>query len=314
MEKYDKEYIVQSLYNKKAGGRDTIVTRLHLFQPNPQVSISVTVSQHPQNHFSEYHTHSFFEINYVCRGNGVNFIENELIEMNEGDVVIMRPGTYHTLYADEESLIYNFIVDKDWFCREISGILAFDTPVYKFLSKLEADDFYKYVVCPSCGNSAVNDAADKLIKRFGASNVSRFILTEAAMLEFLSAVAENSDSAYLSPVGGAKDSKLISILMYVAENYATVTLEELSEKFFYSKTHICRLFIAHTRKSFNQTLMQMKINHACKYLKHTNMSVEDISHVVGYDSVEYFQRLFKKKMGVTPGDFRKNGVADNLLC
>lgn len=313
--KHDHENIENLLKNKKAEGRDTIVTNSTWMQPNKKMFIPVFVSEHPKSHFSEYHTHSFFEINYVCRGSGVNFIENDMIDMHEGDAIIMRPGTFHTLYCDDDSIIYNFIVDKDWFCREVKAILELDdNRLFDFLNKLESDDFYKYAVCPSNGSGRVNEAAVKLISCFGDRSFSRFIMTEAAMLEFLAVLIENSEKAYLSNIVGAKDSKIISILMYTAENYNTVTLEELSEKFFYSKTHICRLFLAHTGKSFNQSLMQMKINHACKYLKHTEMSVEDISHVVGYDSVEYFQRLFKKKIGITPGEFRKNGVVDNLLC
>lgn len=313
-EKYSHEYIVERLENKKAQGRDTIVTLSQWLQPSTKLSVAVKVAEHPKNHFSEYHTHSFFEINYVHRGGGVNFIENGVIDMKQGDVIIMYPGAFHTLYADEDSLIYNFIVNKDWFCREVRSFMGVDNPVYTFLSKLEDEDFYKYVVCPSNGNEAVIKAAENIINKFSRLNFSRFILSEAAMLEFLTALIDNGDNAYLSPVVGAKDQKIISILMYVAENFATVTLEELSEKFFYSKTHICRLFLAHTGKSFNQSLMQMKINHACKYLKHTNTSVEDIARVVGYDSVEYFQRLFKKKMGITPGEYRRSGVADNVLC
>ena len=99
---------------------------------------------------------------------------------------------------------------------------------------------------------------------------------------------------------------MINILMYMADNYNTVTLDKLSNKFFYSKTHICRLFLKNTGKSFNNTLTDMKINRACFFLKNTEMMVEDIARAVGYGSSEHFQRVFKKTIGMTPGEFRKN--------
>ena len=39
-------------------------------------------------------------------------------------------------------------------------------------------------------------------------------------------------------------------------------------------------------------------------LENTNMTVEEIARAVGYDSVEYFYRLFKKKTGMTPKEFK----------
>ena len=134
------------------------------------------------------------------------------------------------------------------------------------------------------------------------------------MIEILYHLIEESDKAYLSKDKGANDYKMINMLLYVAENYATVTLEKLADRFFYSKTHVCRLFLQNTGKTFNQTLMQMRINHACVFLKNTEMSVEDIARSVGYDSVEYFQRLFKKRMGITPGEFRRIGNTEKILC
>ena len=313
-EKLDDQQIIQRLRQKKDEGRDKIVTLSQWLQPNKNITIAVNVTDHPCNHFSEYHTHAFFEINYVFSGSGINLIENEIVYMEQGDAIIMCPGTFHTLYCDSESKIYNFIINKDWFSREVQRFLSRDNALYTFIDKIENEDFYKYVVCPLKGNEIVAKAAESVINRFNEESFSRFVMSEAAMLEFMAILIEQSKDAYLSHSVNSKDQKLMSILVYVAENYSTVTLEELSEKFFYSKTHICRLFITHTGKSFNQTLMQMKVNHACKYLKNTDMSVEEISRQVGYDSVEYFQRLFKKKIGKTPGEYRKSGVADNVLC
>ncbi len=39
-------------------------------------------------------------------------------------------------------------------------------------------------------------------------------------------------------------------------------------------------------------------------LENTNMTVEEIARAVGYDSVECFYRLFKKKTGMTPKEFK----------
>ena len=257
-----------------------------------------------------YHTHEFFEINYVHRGNCINLVENENIMMNEGDLILIHPGAFHTLYADSQCLVYNFLINKEWLCEEIKSILPAEGAVYNFLENAGTDHYYKYMVCPfSAEKEVVLKAAVKLIEY--AQNYSSWTLlrNEAAALEFLCLLGENCQNAYLSHGQGESSQKMINILMYMTENYATVTLEMISERFFYSKTHICRLFMSHLGKSFNQTLIEMKLSHACFYLKNTDITVDEIAHTVGYGSTEHFQRLFKKKNGMTPGEYRARMIA-----
>lgn len=305
--------IINQLQLKKNVGKGLIVTAAPSAPKNKNQT--VYLSEHPLEHFSEYHTHSFFEINYVFKGSCINLLEDEVVEMNTGDLAILHPGTFHTLYADGESLIYNFIVSKEWFDYIAQKIMPGENLAYSFFERVCKEDYYKYVVFPCSNNSSdVSASAERLIEANQNNSICKYILLESAMLELLSVLIANSQKAFLSPGRGSKDYKLINILMYMAENYSTVTLEEISDKFFYSKTHICRIFTQNTGKTFNQTLMQMKINHACILLKTTDFLVEDIARMIGYDSCEYFQRLFKKTVGMTPGNFRKIGEAYKLLC
>lgn len=313
MEKELMTTIVQQLQVKKNMGKGIMVTGVPTVKRNKNQNIYI--NEHPLDHYSEYHTHSFFEINYVLKGECVNLIEDDIVEMKVGDVVILHPGAFHTLYADRSCEVYNFIVNKDWFQDISEKIIPYDGALYQFLERVGKDDYYKYAVC-SCkyDNPTWVAKAQRIIELRNCESNCIYILFESAMIEFLSALVLDAANAHTSLGRGSKDYKLINILMYMAENYATVTLEDVSEKFFYSKTHICRIFAQNTGKTFNQTLMQMKINHACIYLKNTDYSVEEISRLIGYDSCEYFQRLFKKSVGMTPGNFRRVGDTDKLLC
>lgn len=72
----------------------------------------------------------------------------------------------------------------------------------------------------------------------------------------------------------------------------------------------------HFRKIFKQVTgippgqyhLQLKVNAAKKLLLSTNKSVKEISYELGFESVYYFCRLFKKKMGITPSQARKELV------
>ena len=50
----------------------------------------------------------------------------------------------------------------------------------------------------------------------------------------------------------------------------------------------------------------LKISRAKDLLITTNMSIKQIGYYLSYDNIKYFMRLFKKKTGFTPSEFRNN--------
>lgn len=298
--------IIEKLYLKRSSGNGSIIIPLSRYLESKKQRIAMSI--HPSGQISEYHTHDYFEINYVCYGSCINLFEDNKVIMNTGDFSIMHPGAFHTLYADRDCKVINVLVNKDLLCGLLRSAIPCDGALYRFLSNSGSDDFYKYVICPYNGESLAAEAMQRLIDSASDMSPWKHVGQEAAFLDLIHCIATTCPDAYLSQSQGMSSDKMIDILVYVSENYATVTLEKLSEEFFYSKTHICRLFLQNTGKSFNQTLIDLRVSHARLLLKNTELTVEEISHTVGYDSVEYFQRLYKKKTGMTPGEYRKQAL------
>ena len=299
-----KQNILEKLYPKRDGANRNIVIPLLRYCESKDQKVSVSL--HPSGHIGEYHTHDYFEINYVCEGSCMNLVEDRTITMNKGDVVILHPGSFHILYSDANSKVINFMVDKEWICGELQKVCPCNGLFYKFFSYSDSDEFYKYVVCPfDAENKKVSSAVSNLAEALAQGTPWRYLAQEARLLELLCALSDECTDPYLSQGQGMNSDKIVDLLVYMSENYANITLEDLSEKFFYSKTHICRLFLKNTGKSFNQSLIDIRVSRASVLLKNTDLTVDDIARAVGYDSVEYFRRLYKKKTGITPGEYRK---------
>ncbi|WP_083647815.1 helix-turn-helix domain-containing protein [Ileibacterium valens] len=49
----------------------------------------------------------------------------------------------------------------------------------------------------------------------------------------------------------------------------------------------------------------MRLTNACYYLIYTDLSINDIARSVGYDDVLYFSKLFRKKKGLSPSNYRE---------
>lgn len=87
-------------------------------------------------------------------------------------------------------------------------------------------------------------------------------------------------------------------------HYVTVTLEELSRVFYLSRPYLSKYIKEHSNQTFNEQLRKIRLNKARHLLKHGNLKVESVAESVGYQNVEHFNRLFKKKYNMTPVQYR----------
>lgn len=103
-----------------------------------------------------------------------------------------------------------------------------------------------------------------------------------------------------------QDERLTEILNYINTNYLTVTLDELGDEFHLSKPYLSKYIKEKSGKTFGELVKNVRMKKARTLLKGGNMTVEAIADKVGYQNVEHFTRLFKKKYGMTPVQFRNN--------
>ena len=102
------------------------------------------------------------------------------------------------------------------------------------------------------------------------------------------------------------NSALQKILLYISKNYMNpITLTSLADTFEVSTSYITKSFRTFLGKGTVDYINDLRLVVACEYLISSNLSIGDISDRIGFSNQYYFDRLFKRKYGITPKDFRK---------
>ncbi|SEO76151.1 AraC family transcriptional regulator [Paenibacillus sp. OV219] len=83
-----------------------------------------------------------------------------------------------------------------------------------------------------------------------------------------------------------------------------ITLHELARHAHVSPFHLCRLFKRETGHTLFQYITRYRMEVAERYLTTTDETIATIAGLVGYQSETYFQSLFKRCTGTSPGRYR----------
>ncbi len=145
--------------------------------------------------------------------------------------------------------------------------------------------------CPS-----LPEATDDLLLTCGGAR--------GALKRLSAAVAAYRDEN--TPSASSYEQDLIqSVLQYIGENLATVTLSLAAEHFHVSSAHLSRLFKKNMGKNFSEYVSDQKMEKASHLLMESSLSVADISARLGYSTPSYFLARFKDAYGTTPSAYRK---------
>lgn len=84
-----------------------------------------------------------------------------------------------------------------------------------------------------------------------------------------------------------------------------ITLNTLSERFYINKFYLSKIFKEQFGTSVNSYLLQVRVTHAKRLLRFSELSVEQVGYECGINDANYFSRMFKKIEGISPGEYRK---------
>lgn len=84
-----------------------------------------------------------------------------------------------------------------------------------------------------------------------------------------------------------------------------LSLENISKSIGSSSYELSRKFKKETGQSITDYINKQRINEAISIMENKNLLVTDIAQMVGYNDVNYFTKVFKKLIGMTPSEFRK---------
>lgn len=258
------------------------------------------------------HIHDSVEILFIVKGNLKITCENREFEANEGEMFLFRSQTIHSVFPKQAEVCYWVLKVKP------SLILALSSPkngpIYSLILSLALlNDVSK--ICWT-KQECIDNGTVTIFERMGNNTNSRFygldILYKSCVGELLLIIV-NELREYLPSSYDNHDKedfvrKLYDVISYINKHYSEdLTLEDCSKKLSVSYSYFSRKFKQITGKTFKSYLLQIRVNHAEKFLLSTNEPITEIATKCGFNSITYFSSMYKELKGITPTEARKHG-------
>ena len=253
------------------------------------------------------HNHEVFELNFVEHAAGVRRIvgdSNEVI----GDydlVLITSPDLEHVWEQ-------NTCTSDD--IREITVQFYLDLSDDGFLSRNPFHSLRKMLKEARKGLSFPMDAIMRVYQQLDTlSSVKDGFY---AVMQFLTILYELSrcegartlaTSSYARVEVESDSRRVLKVKNYIAKNYMDeIRLNTLADIAGMSPSAFSRFFKLHTGRNLSDYIIEMRLGYASRMLVDTARSIAEISFQSGFNNLSNFNRIFKKKKGCSPSEFREN--------
>ena len=244
------------------------------------------------------HCHDEMEILVIYEGDFVAVIEDRQYVAHPGEIIFINSGVPHWTYSDSESHTTCLIQFKenDFISSEITRIIKYSARFVNMSNEgaciIRSADFFSF--------------ADEIIKEYTNKNTAYEVYIKSGIYKMLGYLYRSKILRDPEEMYNTKEvQKILPVLSYINKNYEeNITLEETSAMLGFDPSYFCRIFKTATGATFTEYLNFVRICRAEKLLSRTEKSILDISEAVGFSSVSYFNRIFKKFKNCSPRQYR----------
>lgn len=269
--------------------------------------LDVSIYPHLRYFPCVYHKHNFFEVTCLIKGNAINYIGNQKIEMKTGDYCIIAPNTNHaiSLFSDDSFMI-NILLRRSTFEKTFLNTFSENDILSDFfIRNLYHSKEISYLLFKTGNDYEVHDFILTLYKEINSNKPYKKRMVNSILTSFFITLLRNHEKDVIIPSNnGIAKKDILPILRYIEDNYKSLSLNDLSHTFNYSERQLQRIIKTYTGISFSKNIQKLKMNYAANLLSKKEISITDISQELGYSNLSNFRQTFKKYYGTTPIEFR----------
>jgi len=242
------------------------------------------------------HWHREFEIIRVIDGALSLYVDNTEYKLCRGDVLLVECGCLHR--GKPFDCIYECVVfDVNMLRRQPNG------SVDKMMGALANSELEVYRKI-SRKTMAHQIAAELFEVLKNKSEYFEFRVYAKLYELFAELCLDGYFTEQKKNIHTRQTKALVELISWLQSNFTeAVNLDRLSKISGFSKKYLCRVFKEYTSKTVVEYVNELRVENACLEMK--TKSITESAYDSGFNDLSYFSKVFKKHIGITPGEYKK---------
>lgn len=245
------------------------------------------------------HKHNYLELMFITDGEGIITVSSKKFFAGRGDLFIYNAGVIHYEESSVDFPLEAFFIGMD--NLEITNLPRNHLHPAEISDCLNVGDMFEEF--KQYFSIIIKESQEK--KQFYtelAQNAAKAVV----MLIFRMMNQIFNSNKYLE-VNSVYDSAKA----YIDKNYLKeLSLDEIAAKCYVNKYHLSHIFAKIQEMSIGQYISKLRLEEATHLLRTTELPINQIADMTGFNDAGYFCRAFKKAFACTPTVYRKN-IAEN---
>ncbi len=268
------------------------------------------------------HVHETIELHFILEGQRLMFVDRETYRLSPHSAIVVNHNLIHKTstapgFPPDH---HNFILqlDRSRFDQilRVAGLRGFDDFGDRFNGVATFNDSELRMILAVIAEFKAMCTEDKNGGTVSMEDAHAFLYLQALELASIFAKARrrllhaeleaNQKVVPETVVKTGVHQKVHEVALYLQTHiHESVSLEELAQRFFMSRSYLTRSFRNVTGFSVVEYMTYIRIQKAQQLLRESDRSITEIADLCGFGNITYFEKVFKTTTGHTPVQYRK---------
>jgi AraC-like DNA-binding protein/mannose-6-phosphate isomerase-like protein (cupin superfamily) len=253
------------------------------------------------------HAHSTHEFIFVSGGMGTIISQNVAYNLSQGDLLLVEPNSIHEGVASPDNpfeiftIGYNLTPNRFFSDPALFGLDSIFMELFKaFKDKTKLPVIY--------GCHEIKNIIYNLICELNDNKSCRKELIRAYLIQFFALLIRKLETCVdKNRLKNVHIEAIVKAKNFMQDHFnSPITLVDISGVACLSPSHFCRIFKKQTSSTPIEYLNNLRMEKAKTLLLHSNFTLTEIADKVGFSSIHYFSRCFKKLRGISPLSYRQD--------